>query len=82
MKHIGELIGRYVDFYFALVIITVLGTGGSLYLQFAQADVEFETLNGSMYSIVRSQKTMDERENAVLNHQLEQLKNELNALNL
>lgn len=71
---------KYIDFYFALTLVSIFGTAGSLYLQFAQANVEFEILNGSTYSIVRSHKTIDGRENAVLNQQLDQLANELDAL--
>ncbi len=80
MKNIFELIGKHIDFHFVLALIAIFGTAGSLYLQFAQADVEFETLNGSMYSIIRNQKTMDDREDLVFNHQLNQIENELEAL--
>lgn len=82
MKYICNLLNEYIDFNFALALIAILGTAGSLYLQFAQASVEFETLNGSMYSIIRSQKTMDNRENDGLNQQLDQIEKELDALKL
>lgn len=82
MKYIGEFLSEYVDFYFALALIAILGTAGSLYLQFGEANVEFETLNGSMYSIIRNQKTMDNRESDVLSQQLNQIENELNSLKL
>lgn len=81
MKYIGELIIKNVDFYFALALIAIFGTASSLYLQFAQANTEFDTLNALMYSTVQSQKTMDDRESATLHHQLDQLENELDALN-
>ena len=80
MKNILEFVGKHVDFHFVLALVVIFGTAGSLYLQFAQANVEFEILNGSMSSVIRIQKTMADRESTVLNHQLEQIENELNAL--
>lgn len=80
MKNVFELIGKHIDFHFVLALIAIFGTAGSLYLQFAQADVEFETLNGSMYAVVRNQKTIDDREDAVLNRQIDQIENELDML--
>ncbi len=82
MKNFFELIEKHIDFHFALALIAILGTAGSLYLQFSEANVEFETLNGSMYSIIRNQKTMDSRESDALSQQLDQIENELNSLNL
>ncbi|GEM_PF-6961038 len=68
-----------IDFHFTLAIIVILGTAGSLYLQFNEADNEFDTLNGSMYSIVRS-RGIDLKEDEFINHELDKLGESLNAL--
>lgn len=82
MKYFLGLLEKHIDFHFALALIAIFGTAGSLYLQFDEANVEFEILNGSMSSIIRNQKTIDNRESDVLNQQLDQIENELNSLNL
>ena len=81
MKYFTDLLGKYIDFHFALAIIAIFGTAGSLYLQFNEANVEFDILNGSVYSIVRNQGS-DLKEDATLNHELDELEKSLNALDL
>lgn len=79
MKYIGELTGKHIDFHFALALIAIFGTAGSLYLQFNEANTEFDILNASMYSIVRNQGS-DLRESASLNQELDELEKSLDAL--
>ena len=79
MKYFSELIQKHIDFHFALALIAILGTAGSLYLQFGEANNEFDTLNASMYSVVRSEG-IDFRENASLAHELDKLENSLDDL--
>ena len=79
MKHIGELIGKYIDFHFALALIAIFGTAGSLYLQFNETNIEFDILNASMYSVVKNQGN-DLRENVSLNYELDKLEKSLDAL--
>lgn len=74
MKHIGE----FIDFHFSLALIAVFGMTSFLYLQFDQADLEFDTLNSSIYSVVHGQDP-DTKENITLNQQLDQLENEFEA---
>lgn len=81
MNRIFGLIERHVDFNFALAIIAILGTASSLYLQFNEAGSEFDALNASMYSVVRSQRN-DLRETTSLNQELDELEKSLDALNL
>ena len=80
MKYFSELIKKHVDFHFALALIAIFGTAGSLYLQFNEANIEFDILNASMYSMVQSRKTLDGRESSVLNRELDKLKKSLDAL--
>ncbi len=75
MKQIGELI----DFHFALALIAIFGVAGSLYLQFGQANLEFDTLNSSIYSVVHGWDS-DTKENVSINYQLDQLEKEFEAL--
>lgn len=79
MKNFVDLLGKHIDFNFALAIIVILGTAGSLYLQFNEADNEFNTLNGSMYSVVRSEG-IDSKENDFFNHELDKLGESLDNL--
>ena len=79
MGYIGELIEKYIDFHFALALIAILGTAGALYFQLDEANTEFDTLNASMYSIVRNQES-DFRENASFGQELDELEESLNAL--
>jgi len=81
MKNIWEFIGKHIDFHFVLALIAILGTAGSLYLQFNEANTEFDTLNASMYSVVKNQGN-DPRESASLNYELDELEKSLDALNL
>lgn len=74
------LIGK-LDFYFVLALVVILGTAGSLFLQFNYADIEFEALNASMYSIVHYRDT-NSRESALIKIELDQLGNDLEELNL
>jgi len=76
-----ELIEKYVDFHFSLALIAILGTAGSLFLQFSEASNEFDTLNASMYSTVRNQG-YNLRENTVLERELDEMEKSLDALNL
>lgn len=71
---------KHIDFHFALAVVVIFGVAGFLSLQFGQANTEFDTLDASIYSVVQSQKTMDDRESAALNHRLDQIENELDAL--
>ena len=81
MKHFIELLEKHIDFHFALALIAIFGTAGSLYLQFSEANSEFETLNASAYSIFRSQGD-DFKINVSLNQELEELEKSLDSLNL
>ena len=81
MKNFFSMLGDGIDFNFVLAIIAILGTAGFLHLQLSTANTEFETLNASMHSAIRNQ-SVDEREDSVLNDQLNQLEKELNSLNL
>ena len=80
MKHLFNMLEKHIDFNFALALIAIFGTAASLYLQFSQANVEFDTLNGSMYSIVRSQGS-NMKENISLNQELDELEKSLDDLN-
>ncbi len=80
MKHAWELIGKHVDFHFSLALIAIVGTAVSLYLQFSDAGTEFDTLNASMYSVIRSQGR-DLRDNTSLNHELDEVGRSLDNLN-
>lgn len=81
MKHVWKLIGKHIDFHFVLALIAILGTAVSLYLQFNEANNEFDTLNASMYSVVQSRER-DLRDDASLNHELDELEKSLDTLNL
>lgn len=81
MNNFINLLEKHIDFHFALALIAIFGTAGSLYLQFNEANSEFETLNASAYSIFRSQGA-DSRENISLNQELDELEKSLDALNL
>mgnify|MGYP001592542664 CR=1 FL=1 len=81
MKHFLELIGKHIDFHFALALIAIFGTAGSLYLQFTDANTEFDTLNASIYSVVKNQGN-DLRESASIKYELDQMEKSLDALNL
>ena len=70
---------KYIDFHFVLALVAILGTAGSLYLQFTEANNEFDTLNASMYSAVRSQE-MDLKENAYFDKELNELVKSLDDL--
>ncbi len=83
MKHISESVKRYIDFHFALALVAILGTAGSLYLQFDNAGTEFDALNASVYSysVVRIHER-DLMENESLDQELDELGRLLDALNL
>ena len=81
MKNLGDMLSKYIDFYFALALVAIFGIAGSLYLQFRDADIEFATLNGSLYPLVRSHGA-EERETVNLNEELDKLEKTLEALNL
>lgn len=70
---------KYIDFHFALALIAIFGTAGSLYLQFSAANTEFDTLNASIYSVVQNQR-IDLKENAYLDHELNKLGKSLDDL--
>jgi hypothetical protein len=79
MKHFFELLDKNVDFHFSLALIAILGTAASLYLQFNEANNEFNILNASMYSVVRSYG-IDSKENMYLNQELNKLAKSLDDL--
>ncbi len=81
MNNFLNLLEKHIDFHFALAIIAILGTAGSLALQFNEANSEFETLNASAYSIFRTQGS-DLKENISLNQELDELEKSLDTLNL
>ncbi len=80
MNYFDELIGRHVDFHLALALVAIAGTAVSLYLQFSMASAEFETLNASIYSVVRSQ-SREARDNASLSRELDEVGKSLDGLN-
>ena len=80
MKHIAELIGKHIDFHFTLALIAIFGVAGSLYLQFSEADTEFNILDASMSSVVKTQDR-DLRESISINQDLNQLEKSLDGLN-
>ena len=71
---------KYVDFHFVLALIAILGTAGSLYLQFNETNTEIDTINASMYSVIRSQGS-DLRESVAINQELDELGKSLDDLN-
>lgn len=79
MKHFIELIHKHIDFHFALAVIAIFGTAGFLSLQFNDANTEFDTLNASMYSVVKNQGN-DLRANVSINYELDELEKSLDAL--
>ena len=79
MDYIGEFIEKHIDFHFALALIAILGTAGALYFQLNEANTEFDTLNASMYSVVRNQES-DFRENESFNQELDELEKSLDML--
>ncbi len=79
MKHFFELIDKYVDFHLALAVVAILGTAASLYLQFSEANTEFDTLNASTYSVIRS-RGRDMRDNVSINRELDDVDKSLDAL--
>ena len=81
MKDFAALLKKHIDFHFALALIAVFGTAASLFLQFSQANTEFDILNGSIYSVVRSRES-DSEKDAVLHRELENLEKALDELNL
>lgn len=81
MKYLWELIDKHIDFHLALALVAILGTAGSLYLQFGQADLEFDALNSSIYSVAQG-RDPDTKENSSLNSQLDQLEKQFEALDV
>lgn len=77
-----ELMSKHIDFHLALALVAVITVSGLVFLQFVQADTEFQTLNGLSYFTVRGQDTIDNSESAVLNRELDKLENELEALDV
>ncbi len=72
---------KYIDFHFALALIAIFATAGSLYLELKEANSEFDILDASMYSVIQSQ-SFDNRESSTLINQLDQLEESLNDLKL
>jgi len=70
---------KHIDFHFALALIAIFGTAMSLYLQFSTANTEFDTLNASMYSIVKNQGN-DLRESTSINYELDEIEKSLDML--
>lgn len=81
MKYFVDLLEKHIDFHFALALIAILGTVGSLYLQLSEANTEFDTINASIYSVVKNQG-QDLRENVILDQELDELEKSLDDLNL
>lgn len=73
---------KLIDFHLSLALVAVVAVSGAVFLQFVEADAEFETLNGLSYSIVRSRDSIDNAEISVLNNELDQLEKELEMLDL
>ena len=81
MNKFSDLLEKYIDFHFALALIAILGTTGSLSLLFDEANTEFDSLNASMVSVVQS-RGIDLRENVVIDQELDELEKLLDELNL
>ncbi len=81
MKYLADLLEKHIDFHFSLALIAIFGTAMSLYLQFSAANTEFDTLNASVYSVVKNQGN-NLRENASLNYELDEIEKSLDALHL
>lgn len=79
MSHFLDLLKKHVDFHFSLALIAILGTAGSVCLQFKEANDEFDALNASMYSVVRSQGS-DLRDDIFISHELDELAKSLDGL--
>ena len=70
---------KHIDFHFTLALIAVFGIAGFLGIQLNNANAEFDTLNASMYSVVRSQER-DLRENGSFEQELNELGKSLDDL--
>lgn len=81
MKAFIDLLEKHIDFHLALALIAILGTAGSLYLQFNEANAEFDILNASTYSVVRNRDN-DLSENSAINKELDEIEKSLDELNL
>ena len=81
MDYFDKLLQKHIDFHFALALVAIFGTAWSVYLQFGQANIEFDTLSGSMSSFVHNGDA-DSRENAALNQELNNLEQQLKELDL
>ncbi len=75
------MLEKHIDFHLALALIAILGTAGSLYLQFNEANAEFDILNASTYSVVRNRDN-DLSENSAINKELDEIEKSLDELNL
>ena len=73
---------KFIDFHLALALVAIVGTAGSLYLEFARADIEFEALNASLYSVVRGNDSSEAKEGMLLSEEIDQLEMELDDLSL
>lgn len=75
--------GFTLDFYFTLAMIAIFGTTAALFLQFGEADYEYEYLNSSMSPLVRSRNDAGNiNETLRLNQELNELELELEALDM
>jgi len=81
MRNFMNLLEKQLDFHLVLALIAIFGVAISLSLQFHQANTEFEILNASIYSVVRSQER-DLRENASVDQELNELGKLLDELDL
>jgi len=72
---------KHIDFHFALALIAIFGTAMSLYLQFSEANTEFDILDASVYSVIQSQGS-ELRESMSINQELDELEKSLDELNL
>ena len=81
MKYLIDLLEKHIDFHFALAIIAILGTAASLYLQFNEANIGFDILDASVYSVIQSHGS-ELRESVSINQELDELGKSLDELNL
>ncbi len=75
------MLEKHIDFHLALALIAIVGTALSLYLQFNEANAEFDILNASTYSVVRNRDN-DLSENSAINKELDEIEKSLDELNL
>ncbi len=80
MKEFLGLLEKYVDFHFVVAIVVILGTAGSLSLQFNEANTEFDMINASAYSLIKNRPSSNVSEEFLISD-LELIDKELSELN-